>query len=226
MERQKVLWIIFSVALFVLVVVGIGIIWFLPGDRQAGGLTAAQKPNDSKITFDPYEWAKSDTNTYPGLEGPQSSGQQNKDFTLIYGQNPTQPATNPQPQAAGNQVVPAQSPATGPAHTVTPPPTRTAPAPRTNAAAPSTPARGNENWIQAASYTSNFRAEEAKKLLDANGLASTIVSHDVNGTTYFRVRIGPYANLDEANRFLAQVKQINGFQDSYVTAGYVAAAGH
>lgn len=221
MEQQKVLWIIFSVALFVLVIVGIGVIWFLPNDHQAAKAATAQKQTDSRVSFDPYEWAKSDNNAYPGLEGPQPSGQQNKDFTIIYGQNPQQPATaagasTAAPAATEMRAVPGL---TGGALQAAP---RATPRPAARPAARPAPqnVRVAEHWIQAASYTSNFRAEQAKKLLDGKGITSRITSYDLNGTTYFRVRIGPYTNEQEAQHSLSQVKQVSGFENSFLTLVY------
>jgi len=219
MEQQKVLWIIFSVALFILVVVGVGVIWFLPGDHQAPKTAATATNSNAKIVFDPYEWAKSDNSTYPGLEGPQPQEPQqpNKDFTIIYGQNPPAATgaapTTSSPAAATQAPSPAPS-APQPAPRVSAPAQRPAAA---TAARPARPAHVEEHWIQAASYTSNFRAEQAKKLLGEKGISSRIVSHVVSGTTYFRVRVGPYANQEEAQKYLSLVKQIGGFENSFLT---------
>ena len=219
MEQQKVLWIIFSVALFVLVVVGIGVIWFLPNDHQAQKAAATPASSNAKIVFDPYEWAKSDNNAYPGLEGPQpqQQQQQSKDFTLIYGQNPQTPAAPAATQpAAPVQTTPAARTTAPAAPAVQPSAPRPAPAAHP---APRN-VRVQQHWIQAASYTSNFRAQEAKKTLAANGISSQVVSHDVSGTTYYRVRVGPYANQQDAEKFLGLVKQVSGFESSFLTQAY------
>ena len=236
-EQQKVLWIIFSVALFVLVVVGIGVIWFLPGGQRAPQVATAKSPTNAKISFDPYEWAKSQNNAYPGLnEGPQPKDETGGNFTIIYGQNPqsgtagTLPAA-PAPEAGAAGAAGAASTAVTPQVQPRPAPApqiavkAAAPAPRPAISHPST-ARTvrsvsiTQHWIQAGSYESSFRAEEVKKLLDKKGLASLVTTHLVGGTTYFRVRVGPYLSEQEAQKFLGVVKEINGFQNSYISLVY------
>ncbi len=236
-EQQKVLWIIFSVALFVLVVVGVGVIWFLPGGQRTPQAVAAQNPTNAKVTFDPYEWAKTQNNAYPGLgEGPQPKDETGGNFTIIYGQNPQSATGGNLPAAPAPQAGP---PATsGPAATAVTPPAQPVPAPAakvvTKVSAPAlrpavarpapAPAvhavRVTEHWIQAGSYESSFRAEEVKKLLDGKGLTSLVTTHQVGNTTFFRVRVGPYRSEQEAEKFLGVVKDIKGFQASYISLVY------
>jgi len=236
-EQQKVLWIIFSVALFILVVVGVGVIWFIPGGQRTPQAAAVQNPTNAKITFDPYEWAKTQNNAYPGLsEGPQPKDETGGNFTIIYGQNPQSTTAGNVPTAPAPEARPPA--AAGPAVTaVTPPPQPTpapvpqiatkavAPAPRPALARPA-PAptvhtvQVTEHWIQAGSYESSFRAEEVKKLLDRKGLTSLVTTHQVGNTTFFRVRVGPYRSEQEAQKFLGVVKDINGFQGSYISLVY------
>jgi hypothetical protein len=47
-----------------------------------------------------------------------------------------------------------------------------------------------------------------------------ITSRDVGDQTYFRVRIGPFENTGEAEKFLAWIKNVNGFESSYVSQVY------
>ncbi len=225
MEQQKVLWIVFSVALFILVVVGVGVIWFLPNGHEGVKTAAAQTSTDAKINFDPYEWAKTGNNNYPGLEGPEPQGTDNKNFTIIYGQNGEQPqaATGQQPEtSSGTQ---ATSQVASPAQTtVARVPRESSPsarAPRVERTLTRT-VKVAEHWIQAASFSSSFEAEQAKKLLDSKGISSLVTSHDVNGTTFFRVRIGPYLNQAEAERFLSEIKRIGGFQGSFIVLEYTS----
>ena len=35
--------------------------------------------------------------------------------------------------------------------------------------------------------------------------------------TYFRVRVGPYGNKGEAEKFLSTVRQIQGLESSYIS---------
>jgi cell division protein FtsN len=72
-------------------------------------------------------------------------------------------------------------------------------------------------WIQTGSYKSQSKAEELVALLAEKGLSGRVFSFDSKSETYYRVRIGPYANPGEADKFLAIVKQIQGLESSYVS---------
>lgn len=244
-EQQKVLWIIFSVALFVLVVVGVGVVWLLPAGARASQAAAGQSSEKAKVSFDPYEWAQTQKNAYPGLaEGPKPSAQEQSggNFTIIYGQNPQESPGSPAAGSGAPSAVAGGAQATAPAvapapsttatSVVTPAPAPAAPPPAKAVAVvrpaapravPPRPARVvwvTQHWIQAGSYTRAFDAEQVKKLLAAKGLTSLITTFDKGGTTYYRVRIGPYTSNREAKQFLAVVKQIKGFQSSYISLVY------
>lgn len=76
-----------------------------------------------------------------------------------------------------------------------------------------------EYIIQVGSFTSLDKAEEAGKLLKAKGLNGQIVVREVGGTRYYRLRIGPYENKEEAEKFLSWVKEIRGFEGSMIFEG-------
>lgn len=90
---------------------------------------------------------------------------------------------------------------------------------RTAEAAPKT-VRVREYWIQAGSYTSKTRAENVKQELTGQGIASRITTKEVESDTFYRVRIGPYANKAEAEKFLGWLKSVQGFESSYVSQVY------
>ena len=75
----------------------------------------------------------------------------------------------------------------------------------------------NEYWIQVASLTNLNYAQNINTKLSDLGYTSKILTKDINGSTRFRVRIGPYSNEDEANKFCLWIKTIDDLQDSYVT---------
>jgi len=74
-----------------------------------------------------------------------------------------------------------------------------------------------EYWIQAGSYKSQSKAEELMKLLEGKGLASRVFSYNSKNDTFYRVRVGPYTNRGEADKFLGLVKQVQGLEASYVS---------
>ncbi len=75
-----------------------------------------------------------------------------------------------------------------------------------------------EYWIQTGSYKSQSRAEDLAKLLEEKGLAGRVSSYASRRDTYFRVRVGPYTNRLEAEKFLGIVKQIQGLETSYISS--------
>ncbi len=85
------------------------------------------------------------------------------------------------------------------------------------AAKPAVTASGPQYWIQTGSYQSQTRAEELSQTLAAKGLAGRVFSFAQADATWFRVRIGPYANKQEAEKFLAIVRKIQGLEASYIS---------
>ncbi len=74
-----------------------------------------------------------------------------------------------------------------------------------------------EYWIQLGSYQSKSRAEQVKQNLAEKDFICRITSKIVDGDNYFRVRMGPYLNEAEANKFLNWVKNIEAYQGSYIS---------
>ena len=54
-------------------------------------------------------------------------------------------------------------------------------------------------------------------MLGELGLAGRVFSFSQARDTYFRVRIGPYSNKQEAEKFLAIVRKIQGLEASYIS---------
>jgi DedD protein len=75
-------------------------------------------------------------------------------------------------------------------------------------------------WIQTGSYRSKSKAEEQNEKLIQHGFQAQILTKDVNGITLYRVRIGPYENEAEANKFLAWIRVIDGMEGSYISEVY------
>jgi DedD protein len=79
----------------------------------------------------------------------------------------------------------------------------------------------NNFWVQTGAFSTKTRAESAVESLEAKGIASIIDDSDIDGKTWFRVRVGPYVSENEANFWLALVKAIDGFNDSQVRVSQV-----
>jgi DedD protein len=77
--------------------------------------------------------------------------------------------------------------------------------------------RVTEYWIQAGAFSSASRADEVSRHLEERGLAAHTSTRDLNGKTHFRVRVGPYVSKDEAEKFLSWIRELKGFESSYIS---------
>ena len=77
-----------------------------------------------------------------------------------------------------------------------------------------------EYWIQTGSYSNHSRAEDMAAMLTNQGLSGRVTTREVDGRTFFRVRIGPYAEKAEAEKFLSWVQDVKGLETSYISLVY------
>ena len=243
MEQQKVLWIIFSVTLFILVVVVVGFVWFLPKeDARSTGSEPAVEAEESSITLDPFLWVR-DAEEVPGLtkepEGDTAGDGEIGDLLLLYGEadeesdgvdypvvvseeveiaSTVRVVAVPQAVSAPVRISPARTPRTAPAESEVGRPRQTVPSPSTNLKPKAV--RVTQYWIQAGSFRSEFRAEENQARLADRGWITRIISRDIHGETYFRVRLGPLWTEAEAAKFLGWIKGIESFESSYISQVY------
>ena len=134
---------------------------------------------------------------------------------------PKSQAEAPDPNAPlYSKARPAQEPAspapggTGPAVAVAPP----AAAPSVSPSQPSADGRSDDRasyLLQAGAFRSSSDAEAMKAKLALIGFEARILAADVNGQAMYRVRIGPYAQLDAMNRARARLAE-NGVEASVV----------
>lgn len=215
MEKQKIFWVILSVTVFVVVVLVVGL--FLLKGRPDALAREPEAPPAAGSSTGIYEFGRSaspaggDTEvlrfvigdggeTEPPEAGPEESGS----------------AAAPSASAPTVEPAPVKPAAPAPSKPAVTPPARPASSAAASTAAAAA-ARGPEYWIQTGSYKSQSRAEELSQSLAAKGLAGRVFSFAMSGQTYFRVRIGPYANRQEADKFLAIVKRIEGLEASYIS---------
>jgi DedD protein len=123
---------------------------------------------------------------------------------------PAKPAAKPAPVAAKPA---AAKPATAkPVAAAAAKPAAAAPA--VSSVAPKKESR--DFWVQVGSYSTRERADGAKHTLGDKGLSAIITNQLVNGETRYRVRVGPYTSKNEAEYWLAMIKNIDSFRDSLV----------
>jgi len=239
MEQKKLLWIIFSVTLFLVVVVGAGFIWFYPGESPEYAERSGEMESEgAQSDFDPIEWVRT-SDEYPGLEEKKPSEEEDG-FVVVYGENGEEekPAEE-EPAAEKEKAAEASTADTEPSRSKE---VEKAPEVEEKPKSVSKPAaskkesepaqrekqytgtkktiRTVEYWIQAGSYTSKTRAERVQERLGEKGFAGRVETKEIDGTLYYRVRIGPYRNEGEADKFLTWVKDIKDFEKSYVSKVY------
>jgi rare lipoprotein A len=73
-------------------------------------------------------------------------------------------------------------------------------------------------FVQAGAFSSEANAKNLLERLRTNGINNGFVRRDeVNGRTYFRVRIGPLPSVEEFDRVVAQLKSL-GVADARLAA--------
>jgi DedD protein len=135
--------------------------------------------------------------------------------TVITVPKPSTAAVPDTPVESAGRSAPRQTaaPAARPAPARTSAPAAARPAARPATAEPRT---YNDYWVQTGAFTAKVRAEGVKETLASKGITSIIENREVDGRTWYRVRVGPYTSENEANYWLALVKSIDGFGDSQV----------
>jgi cell division septation protein DedD len=220
MEKQKIFWVILSVTVFVVVVLVVGVFLL---KKEPTGLASTPTSTPTTPGSGIYEFgrdagtADDDTQVLRFVIGGDGTAE-----GAVAGTTGGEP---PATDSGGSEVTPpAVADAASAAPAATPSavkPAAAAPAATKPAAAPAAKpaatASGPQYWIQTGSYRSQTRAEELSQMLAAKGLAGRVFSFAQADATYFRVRIGPYANKQEAEKFLAIVRKIQGLEASYIS---------
>jgi cell division protein FtsN len=124
------------------------------------------------------------------------------------------PAATPAPgapSAASTTPAAPTTPAPPPAPGA-PPPVAAAPP---SAPVPEAPADRSSYLLQAGAFKGQEDAESMKVKLALIGFEARIVTAEVNGTTFYRVRVGPYGQIEDMNRARSRLAE-NGIEASVV----------
>jgi cell division protein FtsN len=153
------------------------------------------------------------------LPDPNRSGQKGRPQTVdpvnappqqsVY---PPQPELAPEPATTQDGAAPA---APGSSATPTEPSATPAPAAPTAAPAPTEPERPASYVLQAGAFKGQEDAESMKARLALIGVEARIITAEVNGVTFYRVRVGPYGQLEDMNRVRSRLAD-NGVEASVV----------
>ncbi|MCL1814766.1 MAG: SPOR domain-containing protein [Treponema sp.] len=220
MEKKKLLLVAVSVGVFLVIVFSIAILFFFkPGPGAGSTVTSISSVNPDlsapSITANtsPLELAG---DTYRDLMNEAASPRHeqfisiNGDLSMTLDTKGDTVINVPKPNAV---AVPDVRPAA-----VRPAPAQVAPArPAPAVSSPAAPKKAyRDYWVQAGSFSTRERADGVKATLGNKGITAVVTNQEINGNTYYRVRIGPYTSQNEADYWLAMVKSIDGFQDSQI----------
>jgi len=220
MEQKKILWVMMSVALLLIVLLTAGLIWLKPagGDFPVAGGTSGEVAA-AGTRFDAIEYIRE--GEMVGLVETEKPAGEFVAVTgdIVIGQTREKAPEKPAGQETGSAVqLTSAAPVQRPAPRTEPAP---APAPSPKPAPTPKPApvteTGIEYWIQAGSFTKIAQAEAAKDALSSRGVESVILTRQIEGTTYYRVRIGPYRDKAEAEKFLGWIRNIPEYGSSYIS---------
>ncbi len=222
LDSKKVLWTVVSISIVLVVALGIALALFFPpsGAAEAPASVAGAAP---PRTTSPDAYLREPTPAPIPSAGAQSpTGTAGDNIIIIYGDKPAADLLGQQPTPSGSSNVntaPAAAPATAPAtppRVAAPPPAATTPQTAARPAASKT-VTVTEFWIQAGSFSSKSRAEDLQRSLAGKGLSSIITLSEVDGKSWYRVRIGPYDAKKDAEAWMQKVRAIPGCEEAYVS---------
>lgn len=223
LDSKKVLWTVVSISIVLVVGLGIALALFFPspGAAEAPASVAGTAP---PRTTSPDAYLREPLPAPVPSAGAQApTGTAGDNIIIIYGDKPAADLLGQQPAGSSSSpVVLAPQAAPAPAPAVTAP--RVA-APSPAATTPQTAARPatskivtvTEFWIQAGSFSSKSRAEDLQRNLAAKGLSTIITLSEVDGKSWYRVRIGPYDVKKDADAWIQKVRAIPGCEEAYVS---------
>jgi len=226
-EQKKLLLVAVSVGVFLLVTITVALVVLTPKvQAQEAAFTSSQtiQPNriqspeiTSAIPVQPVVSNPQETNE--GNSNPSATTDRNDgDRLTIQIPKPSTAAVPDTPETTAPTTV--KTPATAVSATTTKNTTTTQPATASKQTSTSTATAKsktiNDFWVQTGAFTAKVRADDAKELLATKGLTSIIENREIDGKTWYRVRLGPYTSEKEANYWLALVKSIDGFNESQV----------
>jgi len=235
MDQKRIIVIVIVVATVVIGTIFIAWWQFFPKPDTAHTATqSVLDPKAASASSNPS--GPSGTPTPSGTPGPNgnvSNGHQ--EVVIVYGTNSAYanvngktvqiaPTGSPLPNAqTGVTPVPSASPAQvaventktpGPAATTKTPSAKPLTSKKTASAAPNEKTR--EFWIQIVSLPSRDKVEVIKKDMAARGWNGRITMIRKGGADFYRLRYGPFDQKAEGEKFLAWIKDVPEFKDSYL----------
>jgi len=228
-EMKKLLLVAVSVGVFLLVTITVAIIVLTPKAQTERSAFSSSSPYSNgrtqnasdimnNIPVQPVVIEETKSGTDETSSDIAEVDSDNGDSLTIQIPKPSTAAVPDNTEIPAQTVVIAPAPAAAPA-VVKPAPAAPKPAPAPAPRPAAKPAQSrtiNDFWVQTGAFSAMVRAEDAKELLASKGLVSIIENREVNGKTWYRVRLGPYTSEREAGYWLSLVKAIDGFADSQI----------
>ncbi|MCG8479675.1 MAG: SPOR domain-containing protein [Spirochaetales bacterium] len=239
MEQNKVLMVIVSMAIFFAAIVGVGIALLYPRNDTVAG----EAVSGSVREFDPIEYVRR-----PDTAPLVTPNETDEPHIIVYGTEPEGEGVVGDSLDPLVQTVPDVSiehgegdAAPDPAITIVERPARDtvprerAPVRSTATSRDATPTRSTpersptpqprqirvtEYWIQLIASPNRDRVELARTTLADHSLGGRVTTRDVDGELFYRLRVGPYASQEEAEKFLEWISDIDGFEEAYVSEEY------
>jgi len=233
-KTKKIVWLSVGISFFLLVVAGAAFLLFLPSPTNSAtpfSLTGKSEPK-SKTPQDyvanlPVSTMETTTTTKSG------------DIIIVYGNGDSTTTTiqAPVPSSKPNTTSTQPAPVTttivvappAPKSIVTttttvvkqqqasPPTSTTAKTTATTATTAAKPV-SSDYWIQAGSFSSKATADKLKEAFQERGMVAAITVKDINGKSYYQVKVGPYPSRDEAKKWIQTVKSVPGASaEAFVT---------
>ncbi|MBO4440168.1 MAG: SPOR domain-containing protein [Spirochaetaceae bacterium] len=223
-QNKSSLWILFAAGIFLCVVIGAALILWRPSVKDPV-ISSVNQPVSSQTTD---TWMNPATTVEPTVT--LNAGESAAVNAELAG--PTTIDLNALPAADDFTTVRDDTAATvtastaapaAPAATVSKPVvTEAAPVvtkkPAQTAAAAPKKTTVTEYWIQTGSFSSREYAENAQDIIASYKIDSEIFTKEVNGKTWYRVRMGPYKTKTEADYWKTAISSDDvNFKDAYIT---------
>lgn len=226
-KTKKVVWLSVGISFFLLIVSGAAFLIFLPSPATTTAPFSLTGKNEPKTKA-----AQDYVANLPAPTMETTTTTKSGDIIIVYGngdattttlQSTTPPTpsntTSTQPAPVTTTIVVAP-PAPQPSATTTttivkktqasPPPA--APTAKTVSPATTTTIKpvSSDYWIQAGSFSNKATADTLKATFQERGMVAAITVKDINGKSFYQVKVGPYPSRDEAKKWVQTVKSVPG----------------
>jgi DedD protein len=238
-NTKKFLWIGAAISAFVLLMVAAVFFIFSPSAAGEKSPYNAKEQVDPKTSIVSDYLANAPATTVEPATGTETKG---GDIIIVYGDDrntqtsvapvseppkssPTTISLPPQESKAPMPPTPAAPAPIKPTTTTTVVKTVVVPtAPKPAAVvppavkSPAASSSGSEYWIQAGSFKVKSSADSLAGTFKNKNLSASVVVKDIDGSTYYQVKVGPYPSREEATKWVGTVKAVPGASSgSYIT---------